>query len=459
MDLAVVSILGLAIAIILSCTTRINVGILAIALGWIIGVYFAGMSLAEVVAGFPSQLFLTLAGVTLLFTQAKANGTLDKVANRAVRGCRGSLGLIPIMFFFLAFVFGSIGPGSIAAAALIGPMAMAVAGQTGIPVFLMAIMVANGANSASLSPIGPTGIIVNGLMDKMGLTGFEWRNYVTVFVAHAVVAFAGYIVFGGLRLFRAQQEVSCEPIQVPSSSYPPGSNARLPGVASPLRKPVVDAPSAPVGKLPNGDVPDAARDFEPAHWLTLAVIATLVISVIFFDVNVGMAAMVGAVLLVFLRAADEATAIRTMPWGPILMVSGVTLLVGIVEKTGGMDLFSSLLARFSSEQTVTGFVALLTGSISIYSSTSGVVLPAFLPTVPGLIEKLGAGDIVAIAYSMIVGAHLVDVSPLSTTGALCIAAVPPNEVRQLFRQMLAWGISMAPIAAIGCYIVFGLLWR
>lgn len=452
MDLAVVSIVGLAIAIVLSCTTKINVGILGMVLAWIIGVYLAGMSLGAVVAGFPSQLFLTLVGVTLLFTQAKANGTLDKVAYRAVRGCRGSMGMIPIMFFFLAFVFGSIGPGSIASAALIGPMAMAVAGQTGIPVFLMAIMVANGANSASLSPIGPTGIIVNGLMAKMGLTGYEWQNYFTVFFAHAAVAFMGYIVFGGLRLFAsAKQEIACEPVVIPSAAAT---------ATAALKTSTVDAPSPPVGTMPNGDVPDAARDFELRHWVTLAVIATLVISVIFFDVNVGMAAMLGAVLLVFLRAADEATAIRTMPWGPILMVSGVTLLVGIVEKTGGMDLFSALLARFSSEDTVTGFVALLTGTISVYSSTSGVVLPAFLPTVPGLITKLGAGDMIAIASSMIVGAHLVDVSPLSTTGALCIAAAPPNtDVRKLFRQMLGWGMSMAPIAAIGCYIVFGLLWR
>lgn len=59
---------------------------------------------------------------------------------------------------------------------------------------------------------------------------------------------------------------------------------------------------------------------------------------------------------------------------------------------------------------------------------------------------------------MIVGAHLVDVSPLSTTGALCIAAAQNTDVRKLVRQMLAWGMSMAIVAAIGCYIVFGLLW-
>jgi Na+/H+ antiporter NhaC len=142
------------------------------------------------------------------------------------------------------------------------------------------------------------------------------------------------------------------------------------------------------------------------------------------------------------------------------MVTGVTVLIALLEKTGGMDLFTSFLARFSSQGFVTGVTALLTGAISVFSSTSGVVLPAFLPTVPGLIEKLGAGDPFAICSSMNVGAHLVDVSPLSTTGALCIAAAPAGEdLRRLFRRMLAWGLSMAIVAAVACYIVFGLLWR
>lgn len=432
MNLASISLFALAVAVTLSCTTKVNVGILSLAMAWIIGVYLAGLPFADVAGGFPTALFLTLVGVTLLFTQAKVNGTLDKIAHHAVRSCRGSLPLVPVMFFFLAFVFGSIGPGSIASAALIGPMAMTVAAQTGIPPFLMAIMVANGANSASLSPIGPTGIIVNGLMDKMGLPAVPWQNYFIVFAAHMTVAFAGYLVFGGWRFFRAEnlrQKVGLEQGAIPHAS------------------------------VPNGDVPDAARAFQWRHWLTLGVIVTLITSVIFFGVNVGMGALAGAVVLVLARATDESQAIRSMPWGPILMVSGVTVLIALIERTGGIDLFSSILAGMSSPGSVTAVVAFIAGSISIYSSTSGVVLPAFLPTVPGLVERLGSGDVLPVAWSMIVGAHLVDVSPLSTTGALCIAAAQNTDMRTLFKQLLAWGMSMAVIAAIGCYIVFGLMWR
>ena len=75
---------------------------------------------------------------------------------------------------------------------------------------------------------------------------------------------------------------------------------------------------------------------------------------------------------------------------------------------------------------------------------------------PGLIERLGGGDPVAIATSMNVGAHLVDLSPLSTTGALCIAAlVAGTEIaRGLFNKLLAWGLSMTVVGAILCYVFF-----
>ena len=100
----------------------------------------------------------------------------------------------------------------------------------------------------------------------------------------------------------------------------------------------------------------------------------------------------------------------------------------------------------------------MTGLISAYSSSSGVVLPAFLPTIPGLIENLGGGDPIAIAASVNVGAHLVDVSPLSTLGAICIASAPATENRTvLFNKLLAWGLAMSVVGGFVCYIFFGVL--
>jgi di/tricarboxylate transporter len=333
------------------------------------------------------------------------------VAHAAVRVCRGNTGLIPVMFFALGCAIASVGPGNVATAAMLAPMAMAVAARAAIPAFLMAIMVGNGAQSGALSPVAPTGIIVNGFMEKIGLDGWEFETYWTNLAAHALVAFAGYLALGGWRLFGREYSGGQEP---------GGIDERFTG----------------------------------AHWATMATIATVLGAVLLLDANIGMAAFAGAVILAAARIADHEQAIRRMPWVPIVMVSGVSVLVALLEKTGGLDLFTELLARLATPGTLTGAIAFVTGIISVYSSTSGVVLPAFLPTVPGLIERLG-GDPFSVASSMNIGAHLVDMSPLSTTGAVCIAAIAnTSEVRPTYNKLLAWGLSMTLVGAIGCYIFF-----
>jgi hypothetical protein len=55
---------------------------------------------------------------------------------------------------------------------------------------------------------------------------------------------------------------------------------------------------------------------------------------------------------------------------------------------------------------------------------------------------------------MNVGGHLVDVSPLSTIGALCLASTTAGDSRALFNKLLAWGLSMAVVAAVFCYLIF-----
>jgi di/tricarboxylate transporter len=410
MTLAWISLIALVIVLVVSCTTELNVGVLALAAAWLVGVYLAGMRLDEVLATFPTQLFLTLVGVTLLFAQAQLNGTLGKIAQAAVRVCRGNVGLIPIMFFLLGCGIGSLGPGNVAGAAMLAPMAMAAAARASIPAFLMALMVGNGAQASALSPFAPTGIIANGLLVKIGLGGHEWWWYWTNLVAHAAVGFGGYFLLGGLKLFRREFSGA----------------------------PVVDVEQAPV---------------TPAHWITMAIILAMMAAVLFLNVNIGMAAFTGAVVLAALRVADHQQAIRNIPWTPIIMVSGVTVLIGLLEKTGGLALFTSMLARTATQGTLTGMVAFVTGVISVYSSSSGVVLPAFLPTVPGLIERLGGGDPIHIAAAINIGTHLVDMSPLSTTGAICIAAImKTDEVKPTYNKLLIWGLSMTVVGALGCYL-------
>jgi di/tricarboxylate transporter len=190
------------------------------------------------------------------------------------------------------------------------------------------------------------------------------------------------------------------------------------------------------------------------HWLTLTITAAWMVAAVAWRVNVGLSAFAAGTLLILLAAANEREVIRGIPLDIIFMVTGVTMLVAVLETTGGMDLFTGMIARVANPSTINGVIAFVTGVISTYSSTSGVVLPAFLPMVPGLVRQVGGGDPLAVALSINVGSALVDVSPLSTLGALCVAAVSdPVAARDL--KLLIWGLSMTIVGALLCGLLAG----
>lgn len=405
MSAALASLLALVAAIVISFTSRINVGLVAIPLAWLVGAY-AGFAPDAVLGGFPTPLFVTLTGVTLLFALAEVNGTVGVLSLRLLDLARGSARLVPLLLFAIAGGIATVGPGSIASVALVAPLAMAIAARAGVPPFLTALAVANGANAGNLSPLSAVGIIANSRMAEAGLGGHEWKVWAANFLAHVIVTAVAFAV-----------------------------------MAPALR--------APASTERSGDRSSLTR----AQRFTAAVVAGWVALVVAGGASIALAAFAAAALLIVGRAADETAAIKRMPWTAILMVCGVTMLVTAAERAGGLELFTGLLARLATPATLNGVIAFVTGLISTCSSTSGVVLPTFLPMAPGLVERVGGGDPLAVALSINVGASIVDVSPLSTLGALCVAAVAdPDASRELFRKLLVWGLSMSVAGAVLCLL-------
>lgn len=409
LNLASASLAALLLVVVLSCLTRLNIGFIAIALSWVLG-SAAGLSPNEIIAGWPSSLFLTLAGVTLLFTQAEVNGSLERVAALVTRLAGGNAAWVVVLFFILSATLSSVGAGALSTAALAAPLAMRSASRTGISPLLMAVIVGNGANAGNLSPLSAMGAIVDQNLQKIGMGHEVWHVYRNQLFSHIVISAVVLVLLGGREIFTRK----C-----------------------------------------TGD--ESKRiDWQWQHLLTLGVIAALMVGVLFFKVPVGLGAFAAATVLTVCKAASESTVVAKMPWGILFMVSGMSVLVAMLERTGGLDLFSAAIARFSNPVTVTGVVALVTGLVSAYSSTSGVVLPAFLPMAAKLVQQVGGGDPVAIISSICLGSHLVDVSPLSTIGAMCIAAAGEDVDKQvLFRQLLIWGLSMSVVGAIASLVLFG----
>ena len=154
MDLAWISIAALVLrGRTVSCTTAINVGVLSLALAWLVGVYLGGMSVDAVLEGFPTPLLVTLVGVTLLFSIAECNGTLARVTGAggaAVPRPRGP----PADHVLRARPRRSrpSAPAARRRARCWRRRRWRWPPRAGIPPLLMAIMAGNGALAGTLSP-------------------------------------------------------------------------------------------------------------------------------------------------------------------------------------------------------------------------------------------------------------------------------------------------------------------
>jgi di/tricarboxylate transporter len=426
MDLAWLSLIALIAVVVISCASRVNPGVVAIALAWMLVLGFgkqseSGFTVKSLWSNFPAELFLTLLGVSLLFAQAEVNGTLARVASGAQRLCRGNRGLIPVMFFLFAFGLGSAGPGNIAVAGLLAPVAMAAASRLQISPLLMALMVGHGAIASTVSPLTAAGATANTILEGMELRGHQAEVFGYNAAANALAAVLAFLLFGGWRLL---WEKSAER---------------------------------------STDV-EGAREFHCPltwrHWLTMVVVAALVVAVVGYDVPIGLGAFFGGVILAGLQAADERETFLKIPWGVIVMVCGVSLLTVVLDKTGGTKLFASGIQKIVTPATACPLVAVTTGIVSVYSSTTGVVLPAFLPMVKELARGETGVPPLSLALSVLVGGNLVDMSPLSTIGALCLAGHPGIASRKrLFNELLVWGVAMAFFGAGLCWLWFGISWR
>lgn len=426
MTLSAICVAALVAVVVVSCASNANVGLLALALAWLIGVFATpayGVEFpAKAVAGFfPADLFLTLLGVTMLFTVARANGTLGLVTQAAERLCGSAPAALGPLFFVLAVAVSAAGAGNVPTAAVLAPPAMLAALRAGVSPLVMMVMVGHGAIGGGLSPITPMGVVADEKLADMGLGGHAGYTFAMNVLVNTLVAGAGYLVLGGWRP-RAAWIAAAEPARA------------------------VHHADAPVFHASGG------------HWLTLVAVAGVIGAAAAGGAHVGFAALTAAMMLMLLGAGEESRVLRDMPWGVILMVCGMSVLVALCEKTGAVTVISGWIAAWATPGTLTAWLAGLTGLISVFSSTSGVVLPTFLPTVPDVVRQTGqeptTAALLAAATAINVGSNVVDVSSVSTIGALCVAACPDDAIRrQLYRQGLAWGLAMTVVGAITCWAV------
>jgi len=420
---AALSIVAIVGAIAIGTVGRVNIGLVSIAFAFAIGYFLLELPAAEIVAGWPIGLFFMLLGMTLLFGVARVNGTLAIMAERVVAATSGNTRLIPPSFFVMAGVLAAVGAGNIVVCAIVLPIAMTVAAEHRISPLLMATMVIAGSNAGGLSPLAPTGIIANTLSADQGFD-IAAGIFTKQIIGQTILAAILYFVLKGHRL---EPRPTTDAEDAPSTSPDPGPGAFRPGAARSLR---MDRPQV----------------------TTVAVLLLVVFCIVSLGWDIGLTAFTGAVLLLFLGGAGENEAMQSIPWGTILLVCGVTVLVKVAEHAGGIDLLSQQLTRLMTDRTAAPVMALVGGTLSLVSSASGVVLPTLIPTVPGLVAETG-GDSTQIISAIVMGAHMVTNSPISTLGALAVASAGFGAERdRLFYSLFLVGIAGLFYAALIVYI-------
>jgi di/tricarboxylate transporter len=399
---------ALLLAVAAGCATRIPLAVLAPALALPLGVW-GGLGGAGLLDAFPWMLTLRLVLITGVFALCQANGTLERLAWVAVRATGARPGLVGPLFFCAGLGLASSGSGNFAAASMLTPVAMTVARRTGVSAFLMSVMVVYGATAGAFSPIAPTGLVADTLLTRAAVPHSAWTLFATSLAAHALVAAAVYLGGRGWR-----HGVMAGPAEPPAS-------------------------------------------WSPIHRRSVWVLAAFVTATLAARIPVEWAAGAAAALLIVVGGAPGAGWARLLPWRLIGLVCGVSFLAGVVQRTGGMTLLGQVLAATGDARWLPGVLAFVSGVVSVTASSIGVVLPAFLPAVQEIARAADGGNPSAIAYAINVGAHLVDISPLSPLGAMCVAfaAMPAPERNALYRQLMMMGLGMCFAGAALCQALFG----
>lgn len=417
MSQEIACIVGLVVLFVVGTVLPVNMGALAFVMAFIVGGLYVDMTAANVLAGFPGDLFVTLVGITYLFAIAQNNGTIDWLVRLAVRSVRGHVAAIPWMMFLVTGLLTSVGAVSPGAVAIIAPVALRFAQQYRINPLLMGLMVIHGAQGGGFSPMSVYGSITNDVVQRAHLAGSELHLFVASLVFNLLVAVVIFFLFGGRSLF-----------------------------------------AQPAARIEAEQAADAASGQRLSYQrgLTLLGLIALGVGALVFDLNVGLVAITIAVVLTILFPKDQARAVDQVHWSTVLLICGVVTYISVLQKGGAVTYVGDSVSHAAAPLLGALLLCYVGGVVSAFASTVGV-LGAIIPlAVPLLL--LGKIDTAGVVAALAISSSIVDVSPFSTNGALVVASAHGMDRVSLYRQLLAYSavvVGFAPLLAWAVLVLPG----
>lgn len=458
MSMSLIAFAVLIIAFAIGSFTRINAGLIATVAAFGVGTLLAGLPIADVIAQFPSGLFFILVGATLLFAIVRINGTIDLLAYWAERLAGDRKILVPILMFLLTAILASAGAFTPAAIAIVAPVALALGMRFGISTLAMGLVVVQGANAGAFSPVNPFGVLANVMLDDAGASADSLKLYIYCFIFNALLAAIAYVLVQWIMRRRNGRKASglepgggradastADPQNLSSTSSPAGSTAQAAGTTArsdtALAEPESPATAGPVKVA-----------LTPMRVLTLLGIGALLLLTTVFGLDVGVASLVVALALICVDPGVQKPAVENMPWSAIVLVTGIVTYVGMLEEMGALEELQAgieSLGNSSVAALITSYVVAIVSAFASTTGTLGVVSPIVTPlAMDPLLTPIGVVTAIAISSSV------VDVSPMSTSGALLMASAQPKDERLFFRALLLWAIAMIAVVPVLVWFVF-----
>ncbi|AUI53684.1 SLC13 family permease [Arthrobacter crystallopoietes] len=448
MSLSLIAFAVLIAAFAIGSFTRLNAGLIAIVAAFGVGTIVAGLSIKDVIAQFPSGLFFILVGATLLFAIVRINGTIDLLAYWAELLAGNRRFLVPVLMFLLTAALASAGAFTPAAIAIVAPVGLALGSRFGISTLSMGLVIVQGANAGAFSPVNPFGVLANVMLDEAGASGDSLKLYVYCFLFNVVLAVFAYLLIESIMKKRAARSEASGGVSA-GPAYGTGVGGTTPAGRGTA---VLTVPAPAAVATDGGKVRPQKVAATPIRVLTLVGIGALLVLTTVFALDVGVASLVVALALIACNSGVQKPAVESMPWSAIILVTGIVTYVGMLEEMGALAELQAGIAGLGNSSLAALVTSYVVGIVSAFASTTGtlgVVGPIVTPiAMDPLLTPIGVVTAIAISSSV------VDVSPMSTSGALLMASAEPKDERMFFRALLLWAIAMIFVVPLLVWFVF-----
>ncbi len=451
------SILPLGAMFVVATALPINMGVLAFVGAFLVGTLVAGMSAKAIMAGFPAELFLTLAGITYLFALAQNNGTIDWLVRLAVRAVRGRIAAIPWIMFLVAALLTSVGAVSPAAVAIIAPIALGFAARHGIHPLMMGLMVIHGAQAGGFSPMSIYGGITNKIVARAGLPLSEITTMLASFGVNFAVALGLFVALGGLQLMRRGrvEEEEGELAPIPPVARAQGGPQVFGGAEAESYgegRRVAASRSSMLGQVQTQTF-QATSVHQVITALGLVLLAVLTLG---YKLDIGFVSITIGLVLSLMQPRLQKSALGQVSWPEIMLIVGVSTYVGVMEKMGTIDYVGHSVANLTSPLMAALLLCFVGAVVSAFASSTAV-LGSLIPLGVPFLTGDNAGMAIGFIAAMAVSSTIVDVSPFSTNGALVLANAKGMDRDRFFRLLLLYGAAVTLIAPIVVWSLFVLL--